>query len=444
MDYKQISNQVASVQHSSSDVQPECELGFSLFPSIPIEHRLALRNCGVVAPGSIEDYITRTKGYSGLDTALKRSREDILDILVSSGLKDKAGLIADRLRACQEAEGEARYIVCKAFDGDPGSRAARCLLYYDVHAVLEGLLICLYASGASQGILCLDENNAALEELVTKAVQQMNDYGLLGERILDREFSAAIEIRSVSASPVMSEETALLRFLEGRQALPYLHDTSVPLQMIANPSVVLEAEILALVSGIVQHGIEWFANNGVEACRGTKIITINDHETRRVVEVPFGTTVQSLLADTGISGNGQEPVRMVQFGGITGAFYGVDNLDAPVICNEARASVITVYRGKGRSVKTVRDVMEYLRTQSCGQCVFCREGTAQMAIILEELLQGKAQPADIELLEELSALMSQSCICSFGLQAATPFISSLREFREDYDSCFKGGNTSRG
>jgi NADH:ubiquinone oxidoreductase subunit F (NADH-binding) len=414
----------------------------SELPLFTGQSRLALRNCGYIIPEMITDYIVRGRGYSGLAGALQMGRAEALSRLKTSGLRDGGGdgcLTADKWQECLDGAGEDKYIICNAFDADPQSMTARLLLRSDPHSVLEGLLIGAYTVGATRCIICIDAEDKNGISIITTAIEQMRPYDLLGTNILDSDFNADIELREITVSLVSGDDTALIRLLEGKQARPSLATNyAAPRGYNGSPAVVNSAETFANVSGIFQNGPEWLSGTGTENCKGTKIVTLsNGAAPRLVVEVPFGTTLRTLLEDIG--GWDLKEMLAVRFGGSTGAFFAADELDVP-ITYEAMAgagsligSGAAIVIGSGLCpVEAAREAVSYLQAESCGQCVFCREGTFQISEILDDIAEFKGKHEDLEMLEELGGLMKKGCICGLGSNASNPVLSSLRLFRDDY------------
>jgi NADH:ubiquinone oxidoreductase subunit F (NADH-binding)/(2Fe-2S) ferredoxin len=434
--------------------QALCSLGGENIPGIPaaaalpffsLQMRLVSGNCGFIDPGNINHYIIREKGYSGLAGALGMKPADVIDVLRRSGLRGRGGAgspAADKWQSCLEAGGH--YLVCNAVDTDPGSLTARLLLGSDPHAFLEGALVGAYAIGASHCYICVAAGDAPGFRTVSRAIEQMRGYGLVGPHILDSDFSVEMEIREIEPCPVAGEETALLRALEGRQARPYLRfGYAAPRGCQDQPALVDNIETFASVAGIFRDGAAWLSPAGTGEIRGTKIVTLTDGAKKLTVEVPLGTTLRTVVGDIGGLGDPGE-IRAVRFGGCTGAFFPADYLDIPITWDIMAETgpvtgqgVMEIVRRGTCPVAMAREAVAYLQGQSCGQCVFCREGTLQMSRILNDITEFKARPGDLEMLEELGNLMKDGCICGLGSAAPNPVLSSLRHFRRDYDAHVK-------
>ncbi len=421
----------------------------SELPLFNLQNRIALRNCGHLDPGSIEHYIVLGKGYAGLSRALQMKQTDVIQALKKSGLRGRGGagyFSADKWQACHDAEGDEKYAVCNAIDADPQARTARLLIESDPHSVLEGFLIGAYAVGASHCFICVNGGHTHAVKTLRKAIEQMRQYGLLGKDILGSNFSTEIEVKELSACLVAGEETALLRVLEERQAIPYLRMTHPATSGYKNrPTLVNNIETLSSVSAIFQNNPEWASGIGTVKSRGTKVITLSGRIARKyTVEVPFGTTLRSLVQDIGGGVPDGKDIKAVQFGGPTGAYFTGSSLDIPVsyeAMEEADSIIgsgtVEVFGDDTCAVELARDAISYIQTQSCGKCVFCREGSLQMSQILADIADNRGSPRDLDLLTELGEGMKTGSICGLGQTAPAPVLSSIKLFRSDYDAHIK-------
>lgn len=400
-------------------------------PQFALQDRIALGSCGRIDPASIDEYVLRGDGYTGLDRALHITSEEVITRLEKSGFAT-----IDTWRTCRETEAEEKYVICNAVDGCPAARTAQLLIEGDPHRVLEGLLIAAYAVGASKAFICVDMEQPATISMLKTALEQSRNYGLTGECILDSAFSCDIELRGAPASPLIGEETALIRFLEGRQAMPYLRPPYPAVDGLhGSPTLIHDVETLAHVPGIMR--------NGAEQGRGTRVITLTGEAVRhRSVEVPLGTSLKSIITDIGCGDKGS--IKAMQVGGPSGRYVAGNSLDTPIdreIIGKAGATgsgVIEVFPSGSCAVEMARNAMAYLQEQSCGKCVLCREGTYQALDILEDIAENRGKPGDIELLLELADGMKAGSICDFGRAAANPLLSSIALFRDDYDAHVNG------
>ena len=418
-------------------------------PLFKLQERMTLGNCGRLNPEDIFAYIREADGYGALNAALQMTADQVIDKVEAAGLRGRGGAgfpTAEKWRLCRSAPGEEKIIVCNAVDGDPKARTAQLLLGSDPHSVLEGLLIGAYAVGAQRCIICLDKVQSTALTRLEQAVSQMKELGLVGENILETGFQAMIDIRLVDGGLVKGEQTALLRALQGRQSMPYVRTTRSALNGLdGHPTVVDNVETLCGVKAVFQDRMQAFQAVGTESSKGTKIMTIAAGDSAAMtIEVPFGTTLRNIIEtiDDGLlDGVG---IQAVQLGGPTGSFFAGDGLDT-VIDFEAVAAgggilgsgTIDLIREGDCPVAVVRDIALYLHEQSCGKCVFCREGTLQLADIMVNIADNKAKSKDVELIRELGRQMKNGCICGLGRTAANPASSSLALFPEEFDAHIK-------
>jgi NADH:ubiquinone oxidoreductase subunit F (NADH-binding) len=448
MDYRQMR---ARAESERSSFEGEKDLpDSSKTVAHALEKRIALRNCGNIAPGSISDYVLRGDGYSGLSRALDKKPADVIQELRESGLRGRGGgsfPVAEKWRICRDTDADEKYIVCDTVDADPKACTAKLLLENDPHAVLEGVMLGAYAAGARYGFICVNAGNSTAIGRLDTVLKQMREYNLLGDNILDSDFSCDIEIKEIPSSLVAGEETALIRFLEGRQMMPYMRPPYPAVSGLqGKPTLINNVETFANVSAVFQNGAAWYTDIGTERSRGTKIITLTGSVVNRcVVEVPFGATLREIVGDIGggvINGNG---IKAVRVGGPTGLFFSEEQLDIPVDFDtiaEAGGIVgsgtIEVFESNTCAVEMARDAVAYLQAESCGKCVFCREGSYQMADILNDICGNQGKAGDIDLLNEIARGMKEGSICGLGRTAPNPVLSSLGLFRGDYDAHISG------
>jgi len=434
-----------SIGSGSMDGIPD----ISKLPLFELQNRIALRNCGHIDPENINHYILRGQGYSGLAKALHMNPSDVIAELEKSGLRGRGGagyFTADKWQICHDAKGNEKYVICNAVDADPHSLAARLILGSDPHSVLEGILIAAYAVGASRGFICVNARNEQAVKRLTKALEQMRKYSLTDNNILDSNFSSEIEIREEADSLVSGEETALLRSIEGKQAIPYVRTVYPAISgLYGQPTLINNLETLSDVSAIFQKGPEWYSGFGTEQSRGTKVVTLSGNVAHKyTVEVPFGTTLQSVVMGIGGGVPNGKNIKAVQFGGPTGAYFNADSLNIGIdyeTMEEAGSiigsGVVEVFDSGSCAVEMARDVSYYIQTQSCGKCVFCREGSYQMYDILKDISEYKGRPQDLDLLAELGEAMATGCICGLGSTAPNPVLSSIKLFSDDYEAHIK-------
>ncbi len=417
-------------------------------PLINLQNRIALRNCGFIDPNNINHYIVRGNGYQGLARCLQMKPAAVIEELKKAGLRGRGGAgfsAAEKWTVCKDTTGDDKFVICNAIDADPHAFTARLLLEGDPHSVLEGILIAAYAIGAKHCFICVNDDYYGALERLNKALQQMRTYNLVGNSILDSDFTCDLEIKTVTHSLVSGEETALLSFLMGKQLMPYLRLHYPATSGYFNkPTLVNNVETFSNVSAIFQKGSDLYTNVGTEKSKGTKIVTLAGKKVNRyTVEVPFGSTIRSML--TGIGGiSGDTKLKAVQFGGPTGVFFKDDSLDISIDFESIRdvhsiigSGTIEVFDGDTCAVEMAMNAISYLQTQSCGKCVFCREGTYQLSEILRDIETKGGKSTDIDLLTEIGEAMKIGSICGLGKTASNPVLSNLNIFRNDYESHMK-------
>ncbi len=433
---------------TNGDPRPETALCIPLSSDLPLfnlQNRIALRNCGKIDPENINHYILRGRGYGGFSRALTMSPLKVIEELKRSGLRGRGGAgfnTADKWKACKDAVGSEKYVICNALDSDPRSRTARLISESDPHSALEGILIAALSVGASRCIVCVNDDCDISIKRLNRALEQMRECNLLGKEILDTSFSCEIDIRAVPTSLVSGEETALLQFLEGKQAMPYIRPPYPAVNGLAGlPTLVNNIETLSHVAAIFQRGPEWYSGFGTGKSKGTKVITLSGGAVNRyTIEVELGTTIRCIVRDIGGGVHEGKNIKAIQLGGPTGAYFAADDLDVPFDYETLEkeesmvgSGTIEVLADTSCAVETCRDLMAYIHGQSCGKCVFCREGTYQMADILKDISDNKGSPRDTDLLIELGEAMKMGCICGLGRTAPNPVLSSIRLFRQEYD-----------
>jgi NADH-quinone oxidoreductase subunit F len=427
-----------------------CSMGQGKIENIPaaddvplfrLQNRVVLRNCGYLDPESIDHYILRG-GYTGLSNVLSMNQSDAIERIRKSGLRGRGGAgyaTADKWQACFEAK-EEKHVICNATDSDPRAFTARLLLTSDPYSILEGMLICAYTIGASRCILFTDSEYESAMDIINTALARMKEYGLLGRNILNSDFSCEIEMRGSPISLVSGEETALLRSLEGKQAMPYLRPPFPETEgLFGKPTVINNIETFANVTAVFQYGPEKIAGIGTESSKGTKIVSLSGNgSTKYTIEVPFGSTLRHIIepmetiADFG-------SIKAVQFGGPTGLFFPGDDLDIALDYETIKgdsfigSGTLELIDDSACAVEMAMKKISYLQEESCGKCVFCREGTFQMSQILEDISKGNGELQDIDMLNEIGEQMKTGCICDLGRRAANPVLSSIEFFRYEYE-----------
>jgi NADH-quinone oxidoreductase subunit F len=455
----EIASELVNDYLMSNSPRPElalCSMGSDKISNIPqmsdlplfkLQNRIALRNCGIIDPENINHYILRGQGYRGLSKALQMNQRDVIEELKKSGLRGRGGagyFTADKWKICHEAEATEKYVICNAVDADPLARTARLLLEGDPHSVLEGMLIGAYAVGASRCIVYVNTEYGLAIKRLRKAFEQMKEYGLLGHHILDSTFSSEIETKEVPASFVSGEETALLRCMEEKQVMSSMRPPYPAAGGFRDkPTLINNLETCPMYRLFFKM-VQWYRFHRAE--QGAKVMALSGNITHKyTVEVPFGTTLRSIVDDIGGGVSNGKNMKAVQFGGPTGAYLTADSLDIHVdyeTIGEAGSIIgsgtVEVFDSGSCAVEMAKDIISYIQTQSCGKCVFCREGSYQMSDILKDISEQMGKPQDLDLLIELGEAMKIGCICGLGQTAPNPVLSSIRLFRNEYDTHIKG------
>jgi NADH:ubiquinone oxidoreductase subunit F (NADH-binding)/(2Fe-2S) ferredoxin len=410
------------------------------------EVRVVLRNCGVIDPDNIEDYIAED-GYQALGKVLTEDTpEQVIDIVLRSGLRGRGGAgfpTGKKWQFCRASAETPKYIICNADEGDPGAFMNRRVLEGDPHSVLEGMIIGAYAIGCNQGyIYCRAEYPIAVRTL-NIAIKQARAMGLLGKNILGSGFDFDIEVRMGAGAFVCGEETALMSSIEGRRGEPRPRPPFPAVKgLFMKPSNINNVETFSNIPQIILRGPEWYASMGTEKSKGTKTFALaGDVKHTGLIEVPFGLTLREIVYDVGGGIKDDKDFKAIQTGGPMGGCLPKEYLDLSMDYEElAKAGSIMgsgglVVMDEGTCmVDIARFFMEFIQDESCGKCTPCRVGTKRMLEILERICDGKGQPDDIDTLEMLCEQIRQDSLCGLGQGAPNPVVSTLKHFRDEYEA----------
>ena len=408
------------------------------------QHRVALRNCGVINPENIEEYIG-TGGYEALGIVLTEKKpEEVIQILLDSGLRGRGGAgfptgLKWKFAAANEAD--QKYVCCNADEGDPGAFMDRSILEGDPHAVLEAMAIAGYAIGASQGYIYVRAEYPIAVKRLEIAINQAREYGLLGKNIFDSGFDFDIELRLGAGAFVCGEETALMTSIEGNRGEPRPRPQFPALKgLFQKPTILNNVETFANIPQIIVNGPEWFASMGTENSKGTKVFALGGkiHNTG-LVEVPMGTTLREIVEEIGGGIPNGKKFKAAQTGGPSGGCIPAEHLDVPIDYDNLKK--IGSMMGSGGLIIMDEDTcmvdiakffLEFTVDESCGKCTPCRIGTRRMLEILEKITKGQATMEDLDKLEELCYHLQSSSLCALGQTAPNPVLSTLRYFRDEY------------
>ena len=407
--------------------------------------RIALRNCGQMEYSSLEAYIARD-GYAAIAKALSETPADIVEEMKKSGLRGRGGAgfpTGVKWEAGMKAKGDQKFMVCNADEGDPGAFMDRSVLEGDPHSVIEGMMLGGYAIGANHGYVYVRAEYPLAVERLGNAIDQAREAGLLGDHILGSDFSFDLEIRIGAGAFVCGEETALLNSVEGRRGEPR-QKPPFPFEsgLFHSPTIINNVETLANAPAIIRKGADWFRSFGTEKSPGTKVFALSGKiNNTGLVEVPMGIPLGEILYTIGGGiPNGKE-FKAIQSGGPSGGCLTKEHLNTPV--DYESLSALGAIIGSGGlivmdedtcMVDTARYFMDFIRDESCGKCLPCRVGTTRMLEILERITEGKGKPEDLDTLEELAETLQQTAMCGLGQTAPNPILSTLKYFRDEYET----------
>jgi len=410
------------------------------------QKRIALRNCGVIDPENIDEYLA-FDGYKALEKALtKMTREEVIDEILKSGLRGRGGggfPTGLKWKFTYNSPGPVKYVACNADEGDPGAFMDRSVLEGDPHSVLEAMAIAGYAIGAQEGYIYVRAEYPIAVKRLEIAIGQARDYGLLGDNIFGTDFSFDIKIRLGAGAFVCGEETALMRSIEGKRGEPTPRPPFPAVKgLFAKPTMLNNVETYANVAQIILNGADWFASMGTEKSKGTKVFALGGKiNNTGLVEVPMGTTLRTIIYDIGGGCPGGKQFKAVQTGGPSGGCLPASLLDTPVDYDNLIAAGSMMGSGgmivmdeDDCMVDIARFFLEFTCDESCGKCTPCRVGTRRMLEILNRIVEGKGEEGDIEKLEELATSIKATALCGLGQTAPNPVLATLKFFRNEYEA----------
>ncbi len=413
--------------------------------------RLALRNCGVIDPENIDEYIA-FDGYRALEKALtSMSREEVIDEVLKSGLRGRGGGgfptgLKWKFAYGDGKTGVQKYVACNADEGDPGAFMDRSILEGDPHSVLEAMAIAGYAIGASEGYIYVRAEYPIAVKRLQVAIGQAREYGLLGKNIFETGFDFDIHIRLGAGAFVCGEETALMRSIEGKRGEPTPRPPFPAVKgLFAKPTMLNNVETYANVPQIILKGADWFAGIGTEKSKGTKVFALGGKiNNTGLVEVPMGTPLRTIIYDIGGGIPNGKAFKAVQTGGPSGGCLPANLLDTPVDYDNLIAAGSMMGSGgmivmdeDNCMVDIARFFLDFTVDESCGKCAPCRIGTRRMLEILNRIVEGKGEEGDIEKLELLAKTIKATALCGLGQTAPNPVLSTLHYFRDEYEAHIK-------
>ncbi len=408
------------------------------------QRRVALRNCGVINPEDIDEYIG-TGGYEALGIVLTQKKpEEVIQILLDSGLRGRGGAgfpTGMKWKFAAQNEADQKYVCCNADEGDPGAFMDRSVLEGDPHVVLEAMAIAGYAIGASQGYIYVRAEYPIAVKRLEIAIGQAREYGLLGKNIFDTGFDFDIELRLGAGAFVCGEETALMTSIEGNRGEPRPRPPFPALKgLFQKPTILNNVETYANIPQIIVNGPEWFASMGTEKSKGTKVFALGGKiNNTGLVEIPMGTTLREIVEEIGGGVPNGKKFKAAQTGGPSGGCIPAEHIDVPIDYDNLTA--IGSMMGSGGLIVMDEDTcmvdiakffLEFTVDESCGKCTPCRVGTRRMLEILEKITSGQATMDDLNKLEELCEHLQANSLCALGQTAPNPVLSTLRYFRDEY------------
>ena len=418
---------------------------FSETPFYKKQMRIALRNCGVIAPEDIDEAIA-AGDYAALEKVLtSMTPDDVINEMLASGLRGRGGAgfpTGRKWSFAKASQSDIKYVCCNADEGDPGAFMDRSVLEGDPHCVLEAMAIAGYAIGSNNGYIYVRAEYPVAVERLQIAVKQAREYGLLGKDILGSGFDFDIEIRLGAGAFVCGEETALMRSIEGHRGEPRPRPPFPAVKgLFDKPTILNNVETWANVNPIIMNGAAWFSSIGTKTSTGTKVFALGGKITNvGLVEVPMGTTLREIVEEIGGGIPNGKKFKAAQAGGPSGGCIPAECIDVPIDYD----SLISIgsMMGSGGLIILDEDTcmvdlakfyLEFTADESCGKCTPCRIGTKRLLQLLTKITEGKGEPDDITKIQELADHMRQSSLCALGQTAPNPILTTLRFFREEYD-----------
>lgn len=411
--------------------------------------RIALRNCGVINPENINEYIARD-GYMALGKVLtEMTPADVIKLIKDSGLKGRGGAgFSTGLKWSFAAPNQAdqKYVICNADEGDPGAFMDRSVLEGDPHSVLEAMAIAGYAIGSTKGFIYVRAEYPIAVHRLEIAIKQARKLGLLGKNLFGTNFEFDVEIRLGAGAFVCGEETALMQSIEGKRGMsrnkpPFPANKG----LWGKPTIINNVETLANIPQIINNGTEWFRSFGTEKSPGTKVFALGGKiNNTGLVEVPMGTTLREVIYDIGGGCPNGKAFKAVQTGGPSGGCLVADHLDTPIDYDNLIAlgsmmgsGGMIVMDEDNCMVDIARFFLEFTVDESCGKCTPCREGTKRMLELLDKITEGKATMEDLDKLEKLAENIKSTSLCGLGQTAPNPVLSTMKYFRDEYEAHVK-------
>ena len=410
------------------------------------QHRVALRNCGVINPENIDEYIAMD-GYQALGKALtEMTPDEVISVVLASGLRGRGGAGFPTGKKWELArnlvkDADQKYVACNADEGDPGAFMDRSVLEGDPHALIEAMAIAAYAIGANQGFVYVRAEYPIAVNRLQIAIDQAREYGLLGKNIFDTGFDFDMEIRLGAGAFVCGEETALMTSIEGKRGEPRPRPPFPAVKgLFGKPTVLNNVETYANIPQIILKGADWFTSMGTEKSKGTKVFALGGNiKNTGLVEVPMGTTLRTIVEEIGGGIPGGKKFKAAQTGGPSGGCIPAEYLDIPIdydnlleIGSMMGSGGLIVMDEDSCMVDIAKFFLEFTVDESCGKCTPCRIGTKRLLEMLDNITKGKATLEDLDKMEALCYYIKKNALCGLGQTAPNPVLSTLRYFRDEY------------
>ena len=408
------------------------------------QQRIALKNCGIINPECIDEYIA-FDGYKALEKVLtSMSQDDVINEVLESGLRGRGGAgfpTGKKWMFTKMAEGDQKYVVCNADEGDPGAFMDRSILEGDPHCIIEAMMIAGYAIGADKGYIYVRAEYPIAVQRFQKAIDQAREYGILGKNIWGTDFSFDLEIRLGAGAFVCGEETALLESIEGRRGQPRLKPPfPANAGLWQKPTLINNVETYANITKIILNGAKWYSSIGTATSKGTKVFALGGNVVNvGLVEVPMGTTLREIVFDIGGGIPNGHGFKAAQTGGPSGGCIPAEHLDTPIdyeslgtIGSMMGSGGLIVMDDTKCMVNLAKFYLGFTVDESCGKCTPCRIGTKRMHEILEKITEGNGTIEDLENLETLAVNIKKASVCGLGQTAPNPVLSTLKYFKDEY------------
>ena len=411
--------------------------------------RVALRNCGVINPENIDEYIA-VDGYAALGKVLtEMTPDDVIQVIKDSGLRGRGGAgfpTGTKWSFAKASKSDQKYVCCNADEGDPGAFMDRSVLEGDPHAVLEAMAIAGYAIGANQGYIYVRAEYPIAVKRLEIAIAQAREYGLLGKNIFDSGFDFDIDIRLGAGAFVCGEETALMTSIEGNRGEPRPRPPFPAVKgLFQQPTILNNVETYANIAQIILKGADWFASMGTEKSKGTKVFALGGkiHNTG-LVEIPMGTTLREVIEEIGGGIPNGKKFKAAQTGGPSGGCIPASHYDVPIdydnliaIGSMMGSGGLIVMDEDNCMVDIAKFFLEFTVDESCGKCTPCRIGTKRLYEMLDKITRGTATMEDLDKMEKLCYYIKENALCGLGQTAPNPVLSTLRYFRDEYEAHIK-------